>query len=188
MKTQKHLFMSLLVLLSLAFTPGCGSKDNEAGDSNPVNQPPPVVDPIIIDGREDCRTDIYDLDSLKTAVSNAEFVSQNYPIVMYVVSKGKRRGIFYTYSNSSTRVSYETGNVTHEYGSTREAIRDGLSSRLSDGVNYYKMGAGYHRIETSNGDVYDIDLCSPIAANPINFYDKSANEYYRVTNWFFRYY
>ena len=189
MKTRKCLFSTLVMLFALALTPGCGSKDNEAGDENQSTNQNTVTDTVIVDGRESCRTDIYDKDTLKTAVSNMEFIQQNYPIVMYQVMKAKRQGILWTYSNSFMRTSYDgQTSVSHEYGSTKEAIRDELVSKINDSTTYYKIGSGYHRVTLSNGDVYDIDLCSPIVANPLNYYDSSENEYHKVTNWYYRYY
>jgi hypothetical protein len=191
MKSRKSVLTTLVMLFALAITPGCGSKDNEAGDSgnntNPNNNTT-VVNPIVIDGRETCRTDLVNFDDFKTAVSNGEFINQQYPIVVFYVQKMRKRGILWVSSTSSSRISYDNGNLTHEYGNSKEAVRDALMDKLNDSVSSRFLDSGHFQFEVSNGDQYEIDLCSPIAANPLKFYDKSANEYHNVSPYWNYYY
>lgn len=191
MKTRKCLLSTLVMLFALVLTPGCGSKDNEAGDGgvntngdNSVN-----TSSVTINGRESCRNDLVVFEDFKTAVANGEFISQQYPIVQYYVQKRKQRNsFFYTTTIHTSRLSYDNGNLNHEYGNTLEDVRDALVAKLNDSTSSRFLSSGRFQFEVSNGDQYEIDLCSPLAANPLKYYDKSDKTYYQVSPQWYYYY
>jgi hypothetical protein len=67
--------------------------------------------------------------------------------------------------------------ASHEVGSTKEAVRNYLMGLLDQKVQH-RGGGSYFEVLHGNGDIFGIDLCKPIAANPVFRWSDSTKERY----------
>jgi len=78
-------------------------------------------------------------------------------------------------SRMTRSINTDTGFIKHESGNSVEAVRDYLSSLVNSAVDA-TGGGTYYDVKTSSGDLYRIDLCKPIVANPIIWLNSSQDE------------
>ncbi len=80
--------------------------------------------------------------------------------------------------NKIRSINTDTGFMRHEGGNTREAVRDHLLSLIDNAVDA-SGGGSYYDIEASTGELFRIDLCKPIVANPTIWLSADEEESYR---------
>lgn len=170
---RKNLFILLVSAFLTLGLSSCGS-DNEGAP------PPPVVGGANPIGALDPN---YSLTScanasgyqdLRNKVHAGQFVTEindieNYQLGRYEFEEGEKWYHLDSYKRVDivTRASYKgQDRVVHEAGTSKAAVLDRLKSIVDNAVNYVPM-YGKHEIYHADGSVYRIDLCLPIAANPV---------------------
>jgi hypothetical protein len=191
MKKRKLITFTLGLLLLGSFY-GCGSKENENETANTTttSNSNPAYNPSTTTGS--CVTNVNSLGSLREAVNNFRFRGEFSPIDTYHMVEGtfsivQKEGWFdikynkqeFNQTRTFTRKGFSTSsNANHEYGNNKTLIRDRLMSILTaSNMVYGQRSATYHEVlNGNNGDIIGIDLCMPIAANPVFYFQQSTNK------------
>lgn len=76
-----------------------------------------------------------------------------------------------------SRINSDVAN--HEiFGNSKSSILAGLTNIVNGATAYHAFpGSSLVQVRAPNGDVYGIDLCQPLAANPIQVYKKETGEF-----------
>lgn len=169
---RKNLFILLVTgLLTLGLN-SCGS-DNEKAPVPTVNAASPVgaLDPNF--NQTSCANATSYTD-LRNKVHAGQFVTEindieNYQLGRYEFREGEKWYHLDSYRrvDGITRASYKgQDRVVHEAGTSKAAVLDRLKSIVDNAVSYVPT-YGKHEIYHADGSVYRIDLCYPLAANPV---------------------
>lgn len=171
---RKNLFILLVSSLLTLGLSSCGS-DNEGKPVPTVSSASPVgaLDPNY--EQTSCPT-ANGYNDFRGKVHAGQFITETRDIESYTIGSYRfeeRDGwwIFDTYNytriGSTTRVGYKgVDRAVHEQGNSKSAILDHLKYIVDQAVNHQGAG-GYHEVLHSDGTIYGINLCSPIAANPV---------------------
>ena len=190
---KKRSLVSVLLLV-LLFGFGCG-KSNESGEeanNNNVSNTNPFTNSNGNNyvGNQQCGQ-AFNRDQLRSVVNNGQFISEYYSFETYHmqeirtnINESELFGIDWLSYNT---ISYDVidefqrsanrgfDSANHEYGNSKNAIRTQLLSIIDSATGYRSNGGSYHEVMTSNGDIYGINLCYPIAANPTMIYKKNSD-------------
>lgn len=188
MKRKNVLNLLLMAFLAMG-TVSCGS-DNE-GAPAPAPAPSTTVNnPITIQGQDTCQQ-ASDFNQFKTFVNEGRFVKEGSDVetYFYVEQELERKDSKVLWIFDTTRYKWvvlgdferigrrNSDEVTHEAGNSRTAVRDYLVNILNNAVDVNGNGK-YVQVQTSSGMLYGIDLCRPLAANPVMEYDLEENRGY----------
>ncbi len=162
MKRQNFFFQfTILLLLGVLFT-GCGKDSGSSNTASATTTQQPINElPTVPGGVSGC----------EQAFSKSDLVAalQSGSIPFGV-------GTFY-YQNCSTKDRWidvtkcslkSRSSSSHELGSTRDSLVNALVSKVNSSVQHVYNAAGtYHRIWFSDGGFWDLNLCQPLAAQPV---------------------
>ena len=81
----------------------------------------------------------------------------------------------------SRRSTLSTGTIQHELGTTYDAVRNGIMTILNNADYPVRVTDTYYRVQTTDGDIYEINLNYPLIANPVAHYNASSNNYFYAT-------
>jgi hypothetical protein len=185
MKTNFSKF--LIALIVTAGIVSCGS-DNESG-ANVVSGASPITNvPTFTTGTCESASSY---DDFYNRVNNFQFIKESTEYQTYYFSEqeldeddcrflGINCGTTYKwktirqFQRSSIR---DQDSVSHEAGSTKESVRNYLMGILNQKVQ--SRGAGsYYEVLHANGDIFGVDLCKPIGANPVFRWSEQTKERY----------
>ncbi|MCF8060806.1 MAG: hypothetical protein K9K67_15995 [Bacteriovoracaceae bacterium] len=176
---RKNFFTLLMIGLLTFGLSSCGD-DNEKGGPLPVTSGTasnPFNDNGYVNNTCQSATSFEDF---KNKVSAGSFVTElnNYETYYFVeqepeTDQGKFLG-FIPYNTFKwvtlgqfTRSSTKgTSEVNHEAGSEKVVVRDYLMAILNQ-KSQHRGGGSYYEVLTYSGEVFGINLCLPIAANPV---------------------
>ncbi len=120
----------------------------------------------------------------KERVSNGAFIqpSANRSVYYYNSADKNSWNIWIIKYNDFTR-SYngDLNYVQHEKGNTVDAVKNFLVTKLNEAKDTSGGGRSY-TIETTSGEIYTIDLCKPIVANPTFWESSDGEERYQLAN------
>ncbi len=183
---RKNLFVLMFAAVLTIGLSSCGS-DNEGAPPAPapaVTNNNPVTS-TTINGVSQCAT-ATTYNDFRNKVHNGEFVQETrdietYRIAEYQFKENDGWWIFDTYKfermGSFDRTSYKgEDRVVHEVGTTKTAVLNHLKSIVDNARNHAGMGS-YHEILHTDGMIYGINLCSPIAANPVYVRDPQSGDF-----------
>jgi hypothetical protein len=191
MKRKNLLVLVLSAFLTLGLS-SCGN-DNEKGpepvNSGTASNPFTNVDYV----NNSCQT-ASSFDDFKNKVNNGYFVTElnNYETYYFVeqepeIDQGEFLG-FIPYNTFKwntlgqfTRSSTKgTNQVSHEAGSDKVNVRDYLMAILNQ-AQQHRGGGSYFEVLTYSGQIFGINLCLPLAANPVYRADNQTGRRYFYT-------
>lgn len=192
MKRNDVLSLILVGFLSVGFV-SCGS-DNEG---KPGVAPAPSVtseNPFSTSNSvTSCQT-ASSIENFRDKVSAGKFMAERstYETYYYVeqepeIDKGKFLG-FIPYNTFKwetlgdfTRMGRkDSDEISHEAGNNKANVRDYLMNIL-DNRKDVRGGGSYVEVLTHSGMIYGIDLCKPLAANPVYEADSNTGRRYFYT-------
>ena len=172
-----------LVLLTLA---SCGS-DNKAVEVQTNTASPDTSGSTTTTGVSSCVT-VSNFEEFKSNVISGNFVAQSSRKEQYTYQeceffwKGSGEKCLSSFKRISTK---DVENITHKMASTKSELLSDLTSIVNSEVSSFPITTSKYSVEVGNGDVYEIDLCRPLAANPTAF--KNDDEKYYMINTFYYY-
>ena len=186
MKVTKLLMITLLI----AGVSSCG-KDNEKKSTVATATAPVTSNPVTSNVGEGACATAQNLDQLKAifnnwSVGNYTLPNQKYAYEEYTMNefelKEKEAWIFeYTsldFKGSFKRKTTKDSNTAEsEFGTSKTEIRNNIVAILNrvSPFSLRSYSTSLHEVVDTNGDVYGINLCAPMAANPVTIFDESSN-------------
>lgn len=178
----KKTMMSLAGISIMAiFLGSCGS-DNKVAVTPAPDTADTSESTATTDGTDSC-VSVNSFTEFKDNVVSGNFIRQssNYERYIYNECEVGSKWIFtYTKCNDSfsRESNLELDSIDHEMATTRTELLSDLSSIVNTATNYQYAGGSSFYIQVSSGDVYGINLCAPLAANPVYFSD--GDEAYKI--------
>lgn len=188
-----------LILLALGFA-GCGSDKNETENKGVITTPT-LNPPGSGSGSGSSGGANYTVDYFKQDVYADQFLGSESNTNSEIYNRERRDAT--TFKQKGTYVvtySSQSGMISNHAMFTGGISKDGLLQSLINIVNTATLlpmplgspindqgrcGNRCYRFQTSNGNVYEIDLDVPLAGNPKNIYFQSTNQnhyllYYQI--------
>ena len=166
-----------LVLLTLA---SCGSDNKAVEVQTNTASPDTSGSTSTTTGVSSCVT-VSNFNDFKANVVAGNFVSQSSTREQYTYGECE-----YFWSGVGTKClssfkrssNSDVENITHEMAATRTELLSDLSTIVNSASDTLAISSTRFRVEVSGGDIYDIDLCRPLTANPVKFQDDDG--YYEL--------
>ncbi len=170
----------LLVLLTLS---SCGSDNKAVEVQTNTSSSDTSGSTSSTTGVSSCVT-VSNFDEFKSNVVSGNFVAQSSRNEQYTYQECDT-GKYLTKCLSTLKryARLDSDNITHEMAATKTELLSDLTSIVNSEVSSFALTASKYSIEVGNGDTYEIDLCRPLAANPVAF--KNGDEMYYLINTYY---
>ena len=176
MNWKKKTYRLIGLSLMLAALGSCGSDNKvEVTTTEDVS-----TSTATVDGVSSCVT-VSSFTDFQSNIAAGNFMTQNYNYEQYTYREceidDKWYGTLTKCNDTFTRTSnVELDNISHDLASTRTELLSELTNLVYDTTNFQWRSSSSFYFSTSSGNVIAIDLCQPLAANPV-YYSDDDNAY-----------